>query len=156
MQCSRDLFKCYKIWKKKLIWHSSLGDLEIEEQLYRCCEKNTLIRSFSYLTKTKEKTKAYSIRLQRIITDFGCDFSFLTSQNKIKFHHGINLPNSAARRITLKNAQDAKKYEQENNMPIISNSQIIISETDGSMIHVVEYKEPNITTILPSNRFNIF
>ena len=113
----------------------------MEEQLYRCRNKNTLIRPFSCLTKIK--TREYSIRLQRIITDFGCDFSFAISNNKIQFHYGISLPNSSIRRITLEHAKDAKKYEQENSVSIMSHSSTIISETDGSMVPIVEYDEPN-------------
>ena len=61
------------------------------------------------------KSRGYSLRLQRAITDFGADDAFEEACKKLKEHYGIEAPISTARAITLQHGE-AMKEEQESGL----------------------------------------
>jgi hypothetical protein len=94
-------------------------------------------------------TRGYSLPLQRVMTDFGADESFAKASQKIKEHYGITVPLSGERNVTLLHAKKIQQYLQkevaDKNTSISktkfknhNGGSFIISETDGSMVPIVE------------------
>lgn len=83
--------------------------------------------------------RSYSLALQRSIADFGADHAFLKVAQKIKEHYGIDIPVSAARKITLLHASTISEQQAQARTNTIKNGakRHIISETDGSMVPIV-------------------
>ena len=85
------------------------------------------------------KSRGYSLRLQRAITDFGADDAFEEACKKLKEHYGIEVPTSATRAITEQHGKAMKEEQEsalESQLPEGGVEQLIV-ETDGSMLPVV-------------------
>ncbi len=87
------------------------------------------------------KTRGYSRSLQRAICDFGADHSFGQVNTKLKEHYGITVPSSASRQITEHHATRALAI---NDLCLVKHlkADIVIAESDGSMIPIVETQLP--------------
>jgi hypothetical protein len=72
--------------------------------------------------------------LERAITDFGADIPFGKVVEKMKEHYGIEIPPAMARLVTKKHAYRIPKTEKTS----AAQEKILISETDGCMIPIVE------------------
>ena len=85
--------------------------------------------------RAKIKGRQYSLPLQRALTDFGADHSFVEAVKKVREHYGIELPASGARAQTLAHAKviGAVKH-QAPTQPV----KILITEMDGSMLPIVK------------------
>lgn len=87
-------------------------------------------------------SRGKSRRLQRVLTDFGCEHSFARAAQSVREHYGFELGTSAVRTTTLAHAQRAKdklqqQYEQPFRvLPAVSHEHII-AEADGTMICTV-------------------
>jgi hypothetical protein len=68
------------------------------------------------------------------MTDFGADSAFGASTIKVKEHYGIDVPASAIRLVVQKHAQGMANYKGKK----ADREEVIISETDESMIPIVE------------------
>jgi hypothetical protein len=80
--------------------------------------------------------------LQRRISDFGADMAFGKVNKKLKEHYGITVPNNGIRATTLHHARQLKILEDKQLGKIESSGKsCIISETDGSMVPIVQTKE---------------
>jgi hypothetical protein len=84
-----------------------------------------------------------SRRLQRVLTDFGCEHSFARAAESVQEHYGFDLGASAVRQATLVHAQRAKeKLEKEYEKPFrilpTVHEEHVIAEVDGTMICTVE------------------
>ena len=127
-------------------WESTFGSIETEEQLYFLPKEKKIFRPF--LFSSRLENRSYSLPLQRRITDFGSDVSFKEVNKKLQEHYGIEVPESSIRVITLQHGDKMKKLRDEElgfKEKEISTS-YIISETDGSMIPIVEpSKDENVT-----------
>ena len=85
------------------------------------------------------KSRGYSLRLQRAITDFGADDAFEEASRKLKEHYGIEVPTSATRAITEQHGEAMKEERDlamESELPEGGVEQLIV-ETDGSRLPVV-------------------
>ena len=82
--------------------------------------------------------RSYSRCLQRVICDFGSDQAFGAVNKKLKEHYGITIPSSAARAITEHHAQEITNLGEVLCLPANSAVDVVIGETDGSMIPIVE------------------
>jgi hypothetical protein len=83
------------------------------------------------------KPRSYSRHLQRVICDFGADHAFNQVSMKLQEHYGISVPYTASRQITEAHAaqiQSAKDLY----VPKSQDADIIIAESDGSMIPIVD------------------
>lgn len=84
-----------------------------------------------------------SRRLQRTLTDFGCEHSFARAVQSLREHYGFELGASAVRKATLRHAfrakeQLEKEYEQPfRSLPAVKEKHVI-AEVDGTMICTVE------------------
>lgn len=123
------------------MWHTVLGELSVDETLYRDKRNNHEIRPFRTLVRLEHRD--YSLKLQRVIVDFGADESFRKAGRKLKEHYGISIGHTAIREITLAHALQAKHYEESAKKPAaLPQDSQILSETDGTMIPVVEHPAP--------------
>jgi hypothetical protein len=83
-----------------------------------------------------------SRRLDRVLTDFGCEHSFVRAAESLQEHYGFALGASAVRTATLKHAQRARAQLQSGYresfraLPAVGAPQVI-AETDGTMICTV-------------------
>jgi hypothetical protein len=83
-----------------------------------------------------------SRRLQRVLTDFGCEHSFARAGQSLQEHYGFELGPSAVRKATLAHAQRAKEtLEKEYAEPFrllpAEGPPQVIAEADGTMICTV-------------------
>ena len=83
-----------------------------------------------------------SRRLQRILTDFGCEESFAQAAGRVREHYGIDLGATAIRSATLMHAQRAEQqlqalYDQPFRLLPVQGAEHVIAEADGTMICTV-------------------
>jgi hypothetical protein len=83
-----------------------------------------------------------SKRLERVLTDFGCEHSFAHAAARVLEHYGFEVSVSAVRKTTLGHAQRAsKKLEQDYEKPFrllpAVGAEHVIAEADGTMICTV-------------------
>lgn len=84
-----------------------------------------------------------SHRLERVLTDFGCEHSFARAAQSFREHYGFEIGASAVRQTTLEQAQRAQqeleaKYEQPFRVLPAKGAEHVIGQADGSMICTVE------------------
>jgi len=83
-----------------------------------------------------------SRRLERVLTDFGCEHSFARAAESVLEHYGFAIGSSAVRTATLKHAQRARAKLQEEYaqpfriLPAVGDEHVI-AEADGTMICTV-------------------
>lgn len=121
--------------EKKLHWHSTFGDIEVVEQVYRSKRGGGLHRPFAAIAGVH--CRGYSRPLQRVITDFGADVAFARVGDKLSEHYGIRVPLGAAATLTYRHASTLaiEDIEPRNTQGVIPLT--LIAEADGSMIPVV-------------------
>ena len=100
-------------------------------------DEGHLLRPFSLSAGVK--ARAYSLPLQRRMTDFGADESFPKACEKMEEHYGITIPVSSMRSITEAHAQEIEHNEQlETDIPDNRGVEYVIAEMDGTMIPIVD------------------
>ena len=82
------------------------------------------------------------MRLERALTDFGCEHSFKHAAARVLEHYGFEIGSSAVRDTTLEHAQRArevleKEYEQPFRLLPANGAGQVIAEADGSLICIV-------------------
>jgi len=112
----------------------------VAEQIWRSPAKNYL-RLLPQRLGVSPRGK--SRRLQRALTDFGCEHSFAQASASVQEHYGFELGASAVRQATLAHAQRAQeKLEQDYEQPFrllpAVRAEHVIAEVDGTMICTVE------------------
>jgi hypothetical protein len=88
-----------------------------------------------------------SRRLQRVLTDFGCEHSFARASQQVREHYGIEIGASAIRTTTLEQAQRAQeqlqdKYQESFRVLPALGAAHVIAQADGTMICTVESGRP--------------
>ena len=121
--------------EKKLYWHTTFGEISVDEPQYR--EGNTRIRPFAQSAQVSNRGCSHP--LQRVVTDLGADQPFAQAVNKLVEHYGVTLNQSTIARITERHAKDIfeaqPKAESWPTQP--GSSSPIIVETDGGMVPIV-------------------
>lgn len=84
-----------------------------------------------------------SRRLERVLTDFGCEHAFARAAQSVLEHYGFEVSASAVRTATLKHAQRAregleKQYAQSFRATPAMGAEHVIAEADGTLIRTVE------------------
>ena len=124
--------------------------MEIVEQTYYRSHGKGILKPFSKIADVENKD--YSAELERAVVDFGADHAFGQVNSKLKEHYDIEIPDSAARQITLRHAEKNNNLSQniiEENINKPSKISVdsgdstnikkrIVSETDGVFIPTVE------------------
>jgi len=83
-----------------------------------------------------------SKRLERVLTDFGCEHSFKHAAARVEEHYGFEINASAVREATLENAQRAqqileKEYDESFRALPKVGAEYVVAEADGSMVCTV-------------------
>jgi hypothetical protein len=83
-----------------------------------------------------------SRRLERVLTDFGCEHSFIHAAGRVREHYGFEISASAVRQATLKHAQRAeeqleKQYQQPFRVLPLVGAPHVVAQADGSLICTV-------------------
>jgi hypothetical protein len=114
--------------------------VEVRERIW-CSSSQSYLRP---LPKRLGVTpRGRSRRLERVLTDFGCEHSFVRAAQSVREHYGFEIGASAARTATLKHAHRARaKLEQEYEQPFRAlpavGAEHVIAQTDGTMICTLE------------------
>lgn len=87
-------------------------------------------------------SRGRSRRLDRVLTDFGCEHSFVRAAESVREHYGFALGASAVRASTLEHAQRARVqlqagYREPFRALPAEGAPQVIAETDGTMICTV-------------------
>jgi hypothetical protein len=117
--------------------HTTFGALEIDEQTYWDRFHKCEIRPVS--TVCALRSHAYSLRLQRVITDFAADTSFERASDKVKEHYDVVVPVSSCRAIALDHASSIGRQLLPE--PSAKIADTLIVEADGSMVPIVSIDE---------------
>ena len=136
---SQELKNTAGVWsegKKELYWHTTFGDIIIDEPQYR--EGTKRIRPFAHSAQVSNRS--CSVPLQRVITDFGADHPFAKCRGKIIEHYGVALGESTIARITEGHAKNIfDTAPQPKDWPTQEGcSTTIIAEMDGGMVPIVD------------------
>jgi hypothetical protein len=76
-----------------------------------------------------------------VLCDFGADHAFGKVNEKLKEHYGIEMPGSAARKVTEYHAKEISGRSDLEKKAMVS-AKRVIAECDGSMVPVVETQLP--------------
>jgi hypothetical protein len=115
------------------------GLVEVREQIWRTNAR-------SYLRLLPERLgvspRGRSRRLDRVLTDFGCEHSFARAAESVREHYGFELGASAVRAATLEHAQRARAqlqagYRESFRALPAEGAPQVIAETDGTMVCTV-------------------
>ena len=117
---------------KKLKWFTTFGLIEIEEQILRLARRGPRRRPFCQSAGVAPRS--YSRRLQRVVTDFGAESSFVRTAARVREHYGIEVPPSAARAHTLRHARAFAGTVP----PAAPPAAQLLTQMDGSMVPIVE------------------
>jgi hypothetical protein len=125
--------------RKVLKWGCVFGEVAVRDRVWRSltqCYVRPLPQRLGVTTRGRSR------RLQRVLTDFGCEHSFARAADSVLEHYGVVLGRTAVRRATLTHAHRARvKLEAEYAQPFrvlpAVGAQYVITETDGTMICTV-------------------
>lgn len=121
--------------KRALTWHSTYGSITVLEQRLRRGRRGAQVRPFC--EQSQISSRAYSLPLQRAMTDFGADYSFVEAAKKMREHYGVEIPASGARSCTLVHARASGAVKhQAPQQPV----KTLITEMDGTMLPIVATK----------------
>ena len=113
--------------------------MKVRERIWRTDSK-------SYLRPLPKRLgvvpRGRSCRLERVLTDFGCEHSFARAAQSFREHYGFEIGASAVRQTTLEQAQRAQqgleaKYQQPFRVLPAKGAEHMIAQADGSMICTV-------------------
>ena len=113
--------------------------IQVRESLWRNSKK-------SYLRVLPERlqvrSRSCSLRLQRVLCDFGMENSFAQSVQRLREHYGFEVSSSVLARTTLKHAwkMAGERTENPHCLPAQGKEQIV-AEADGSFLRIVHFGE---------------
>ena len=117
--------------------------IKVRESLWRSSEKSYL----RGLPKALQvRSRSCSLRLQRVLCDFGMEDSFAKSTQRLKEHYGFEISTSAVAKTTLKHASKmACECEQNPNALPRQGKEQIVAEADGSFLRIVQFDKVDET-----------
>lgn len=115
------------------------GRVQVRDQIWRGARQKYL-RPFPRRMGVSARGK--SRRLQRALSDFGCEHSFARAAQSVREHYGVELGASAVRQATLAHAQRAqarleKEYAEPFRLLPAVGKDHVIAQSDGTMICTV-------------------
>jgi hypothetical protein len=78
------------------------------EQLLRIKRGGAELRPFC--REAQVKHRGYSLRLQRVLTDFGSEVSFGRAVSRVREHYAVEVPVEAVRQHTLRHAKPSPHW----------------------------------------------
>jgi len=106
--------------------------VEVIEQLLRIKRGGAEFRPFC--REAQVKHRGYSLRLQRVLTDFGAEVSFEQAASRVREHYAVKVPAEAVRQHTLRHGKAIATLATDAAKPAAQ----IITQMDGSMIPVMQ------------------
>ena len=103
------------------------------EQRLRQGRRGAQVRPFSQ--QAQIGSRDYSLPLQRALTDFGADHSFVEAAQKMREHYGIELPASSVRSCTLVHAKGSGAVQHPAPTRHVGT---LITQMDGTMLPIVK------------------
>ena len=115
------------------------GAVSVTERVWRTQQKNYIRLLPEALGVTP---RGRSQRLERVLTDFGCEHSFQHAAARVLEHYGFEISVSAVREATLHHAGRAeqilqKEYQEPFRVLPAVGDPYVVAETDGSMVCTV-------------------
>lgn len=107
--------------------------MEVLEQLLRLGRSGAELRPFC--REARVKHRGYSLRLQRVLADFGSEVSFGQAASRVREHYAIEVPVAAVRQHTLRHGKAITTLATAD---AANPSEQIITQMDGSMIPVMQ------------------
>jgi hypothetical protein len=92
--------------QKALRWWCVFGWVSVAERVW-CTEGQSYVRLLPEAIGVSPRGR--SKRLERLLTDFGCEHSFREATARVREHYGFEINASAARKATLHHAQRAEQ-----------------------------------------------
>lgn len=118
--------------------------MQIQESILRS-QTRSYIRLLSAVIGCNHRQ--YSKRLERIITDFGCERSFAKAVASIQEHYGFTIPMSSACKITYKHTQRIASEQEKHVKTAMAvppcGVDKLIAQADGSMVAIVQSSGKN-------------
>ena len=113
--------------------------IQVRESLWRSSEKSYL-RPLPDVLQVRSRN--CSLRLQRVLCDFGMESSFAESVQRLKEHYGFEISPSVLAKTTLNHASKMACECPKNPhcLPRRGKAQIV-AETDGSFLRIVHFDE---------------
>ena len=113
--------------------------IKIEERIW-CSPTKSYLRPLP--ARLGVKPRGRSRRLDRVLTDFGCEHSFARAAESLREHYGVELGASSVRAATLEHAQRARRQMQEEYQGSFRvlparGTPYVIAQADGTMIRTV-------------------
>jgi len=119
---------------KKLRWHSTFGEIGVEEPQFRAGSQR--IRPFA--SRAKVRHRGCSRPLQRVVTDLAADVPFAQAIDKLVEHHGVLLSESTIRRMTEGPAQQRlETRELCQGWPQQPGCAVGVAEMDGGRVPIM-------------------
>ena len=110
------------------------------EQRLRRGRRGAQVRPFCQ--QAQIGSREYSLPLQRVLTDFGADHSFVEAAKKMREHYGIELPASSVRSCTLVHARSSGAVQHRAPQRHV---ETLVTEMDGTMLPIVKTQsEPGL------------
>ena len=115
------------------------GAVKVGERIWQA-EQQKYVRLLPQAIGVKPRGR--SRRLERALTDFGCEHSFRHAAGRVLEHYGFEINPSAVRNATLQSARQAqellhKEYQEPFRVLPAAGAQYVVAEADGSMICTV-------------------
>jgi hypothetical protein len=115
------------------------GLVEVRERIW-CTNAKSYLRLLP--ERLGVSPRGCSRRLDRVLTDFGCEHSFVRATESVQEHYGFELGASAVRAATLEHAQRARVqlqagYRESFRALPAEGARQVIAQTDGTMICTV-------------------
>ena len=125
---------------KTLKWWCVFGLVAVRDRVW-CSPTQNYLRPLPQRLGVTPRGR--SRRLQRVLTDFGCEHAFARAAESVREHYGIEVGASAVRTVTLNHAQRAREklqavYEQPFRVLPAVGAEQVIAEADGTLICTVE------------------
>lgn len=125
--------------KKTLTWWCVFGLISVTDRVWRTSQKNYLRLLPEAIGVT---ARGRSLRLERVLTDFGCEHSFLHAAARVREHYGFDINASAVREATLKHARRAQdileqQYQESFRILPAAGAKYVVAQADGTMICTV-------------------
>ncbi len=113
--------------------------MELEERIWASA-RHAYLRPLP--DRLKVVMRGRSRRLQRVLTDFGCEQAFARAAQSVREHYGFEIGATAVRAATLRHAQRAchqleEQYAQPFRLLPAQGAAQVIAEADGTMICTV-------------------
>ena len=116
------------------------GVVAVRERIWRSADRH-YVRALPQRVGIKPRGR--SRRLERVLTDFGCEQAFARAAESVREHYGFAIGASAVRDCTLVHAQRAREgltdqYKQSYRVLPAVGAAHVIAEADGTMICTVQ------------------